>query len=105
MAITALAGRHVPTWCDPAWLDFPGIAFPRPDQASAKGLGELARMSAEIVLDKLGDRVSGVDRATFTTVMNQVTPWLLAVQDRFSLLHGDYRLDNMPFDPRPPGSR
>ena len=28
-----------------------------------------------------------------------VTPWLLAEPDRFSLMHGDYRLDNMLFDP------
>jgi hypothetical protein len=28
-----------------------------------------------------------------------VEPWLLAEYDRFALLHGDYRLDNMLFDP------
>jgi aminoglycoside/choline kinase family phosphotransferase len=28
-----------------------------------------------------------------------VTPWLLAEPDRFSLMHGDYRLDNLLFDP------
>jgi hypothetical protein len=39
------------------WLDFPGIAFARPDEASAGGLGEVARMSPEITLDKLGDRI------------------------------------------------
>ena len=43
--MTALAGLHGPSWCDPVWLDFPGIAFARPDEASAQGLGEVARMS------------------------------------------------------------
>jgi hypothetical protein len=60
-------------------LDFPGIAFARPDEASAKGLGEVARMSAEITLDKLGDRMSAADRETFTAAMGLVTPWLVSL--------------------------
>lgn len=99
LAVTALAGLHGPSWRDPVWLDFPGIAFARPDEASAEGLGEVARMSAEITLDKLGDRMSTADRETFTAAMGLVTPWLLAERDRFALLHGDYRLDNMLFYP------
>jgi hypothetical protein len=80
-------------------LDFPGIAFARPDEASAKGLGEVARMSAEITLDKLGDRMSAADRETFSATMDLVASWLLAEHNRFALLHGDYRLDNMLFYP------
>ena len=99
LAVTALAGLHGPSWCDPVWLDFPGIAFARPGEASANGLGEVARMSADITLAKLGDRMSAADRETFTTAMGLVGSWLLAGHERFSLLHGDYRLDNMLFDP------
>ena len=35
LVVTALAGLHGPSWCDAAWLDFPGVAFARPDVASA----------------------------------------------------------------------
>jgi hypothetical protein len=99
LAVRALAGLHGPSWCDPMWLDFRGIAFARPDEASAQGLGEVARMSLEITLDKLGDRMTATDRDTFTAAMGLVAPWLLAERDRFALLHGDYRLDNMLFYP------
>ncbi len=64
--MTALAGLHGPSWCDPVWLDFLGIAFAQPDEASASGLGEVARMSADITLSKLGDRMSTADRGTFS---------------------------------------
>ena len=43
--------------------------------------------------------MSAEDRDTVTEAMSMVTPWLLADRDRFSLMHGDYRLDNMLFDP------
>ena len=99
LAVAALAALHGPSWCDPVWLDFPAIAFGRPDEDSAKGLGEVAKMSADITLGKLGDRMSAEDRETFTATMGLVTPWLLAERDRFSLMHGDFRLDNMLFDP------
>jgi len=99
LAVGALAGLHAPSWCDPVWLDFPGIAFGRPDAAGAGGMGEVARMSADITLEKLGDRMTADDRETFRTAMGLVEPWLLAEYDRFALLHGDYRLDNMLFDP------
>lgn len=99
LAVTALAGLHAPSWCDPVWLDFPGIAFGRPDEAGATGMGEVARMSADITLAKLGDRMSADDRETFSDAMALVTPWLLSEYDRFALLHGDYRLDNLLFDP------
>ena len=39
------------------------------------------------------------DRDTATEAMSLATRALMADRDRFSLLHGDYRLDNLLLDP------
>ena len=100
LAVSALAGLHGPSWCDPTWLGLAEVAMPKPgDQGAATGLGDIARVSAEITLDKLGGQLSAADSETLMAAMNLVTPWLLAEPGRYSLMHGDYRLDNMLFDP------
>lgn len=99
LAVEALAGLHGPSWCDPVWLGLSSIAMPKPgDEAAAKGLGDVAVMAAAITIDKLGADISAQDKETLTAAMGLVTPWLLAEPDRFALMHGDYRLDNMLFD-------
>jgi hypothetical protein len=99
LAVRALAALHGPTWCDPQWANFPGIAMPKPEPDSAKGFGDVATMAADITLERLGERMSVENRDTMRAAMAVVTPWLLAEPDRFAVLHGDYRLDNMLFDP------
>ncbi|MCV7369490.1 aminoglycoside phosphotransferase [Mycolicibacterium duvalii] len=100
LAVEALAGLHGPTWNERRYFDLPSIVMPKPgDEAAAGGMGEVAKMAADITLDKLGASVSDEDRDTLLAAMSLVTPWLLAVPDRFSLMHGDYRLDNLLYDP------
>jgi hypothetical protein len=100
LAVEALAGLHGPSWCDPAWLGLSAISMPKPgDEAAAKGLGDVSVMAADMTIDKLGARMSYEDRETLSAAMGMVTPWLLAEPKRFALMHGDYRLDNMLFDP------
>lgn len=100
LAVEALAGLHGPSWCDPEWMDLAAIAMPKPgDDDAAKGLGDISKMAADIVLDRLGARISPEDQETLVASMASVTTWLRAEPKRFALMHGDYRLDNMLFDP------
>ena len=99
LAVRALAGLHAPTWCDPQWSNYPGLAMSIPNEDAAKGFGDIAVMATQITLDRYGDRITERDRDTTTEAMAMVTPWLLAEPGRFALMHGDYRLDNMLFTP------
>ncbi len=99
LAATAIAGLHGPTWGQSEWLTFSGLAMTTQDDAAKKGLGDIAAMSADITVEKLGDKLSEADRVTLLEALGLVTPWLQNDFGRFSLIHGDYRLDNLLFDP------
>ncbi len=99
LAVRALAGLHGPTWCRDEWLRFPGLAMTMLDADGAKGMGDVAVMSADLTVDKFGGQMSREDVGTLKAAMALVTPWLLEDFGRFSLIHGDYRLDNMLFSP------
>ncbi|PND56437.1 aminoglycoside phosphotransferase [Mycobacterium sp. ENV421] len=98
LAVRALAGLHGPTWCDERWQTFPGLAMSVVGEDAIRGLGDISKMAAGITIEKLGSRLSTQDAETLVAAMDLVTPWLLNAPDRFALLHGDYRLDNLLFD-------
>lgn len=100
LAVTAMAGLHGPRWGDPAWLNLAATVMPKPDEASARGLGDITVLAATTTVDKLGSRMSAEDRDTVLASAALVGDWLLTAPERFSLLHGDYRADNLLFDPQ-----
>lgn len=73
--------------------------MPKADADVARGMGQLARVALDTTLSGLGDRISAQDRATLTESADLVEHWLQINTERFCLLHGDYRLDNLLFDP------
>jgi len=94
-----LAGLHGPRWCDPSWKQLDVLTMPLVDEESAHGMGELARMAADTFLQTLGPRLSADDRQTFDAFPKAIPDFLLARPERFALLHGDYRLDNLLLHP------
>ncbi|MEE3849621.1 aminoglycoside phosphotransferase family protein [Gordonia sp. LSe1-13] len=97
LAVRALAGLHAPTWNDPVWRDFDGLAFNLRDDAAKRGLGDFAKMSVDPALAVVGAELAPEDHETLAATMNAVTDWLLSEPAPFTLLHGDFRLDNLLF--------
>ena len=97
LAVGALAGLHGPRWCDPRWLHFTGTVMPHPDADAANGIGDVTGMAVDTTLSRLGTRLAQKDRVTLAESAALVGDWLMVEPDRFCLLHGDYRLDNLLF--------
>lgn len=96
-AAVNLAGLHGPRWCDPTLLEVDTLSVNGPDEIAL--LLEMYGPTTELFLSGLGDLVSPQDAETLRACVPAIGPWLLARSDRFALVHGDYRLDNLMFTP------
>ena len=96
-AVVNLAGLHGPRWRDRTLLDVDTLSVNGPDEIAL--LLEMYGPTTELFLDGLGDLVAPEDAATLRACVPVIGPWLLARPERFGLVHGDYRLDNLLFPP------
>ena len=96
-SVVNLAGLHGPRWCDPALLDIEGLQINGPEDAAL--MAELYGPATDIFVDGLGDLLAPEDVATLREVVPIIERWALARAERFGLVHGDYRLDNLMFPP------
>lgn len=96
-AVVNLAGLHGPRWCDPTLLDVEGLQINGPDDASL--MAELYGPATDIFVDGLAALLSDEDVVTLRAAVEIVEAWALARAERFGLVHGDYRLDNLMFPP------
>ena len=92
-----LAGLHAPRWCDETLLALPGLTLN--DEDSVALLEEMYPSTMDLFLDGLGDLVDGETTATLRACVPLTRDWLLGRPERFGLVHGDYRLENLMFTP------
>jgi hypothetical protein len=95
-----LAGLHGPRWNDPTLLEIEGLTLSGPEDAAL--LAGVYGPATETFLGQLGDALPPETRATLRACVGAAEAWSLARQsERFGLVHGDYRLDNLLFGPDP----
>jgi hypothetical protein len=93
--VLALAGLHGPRWCDATLLDIDGLHHNT--AADAAGLSEVYGPAVETFIDRFPGRLGDEDRDTLRETVDVIGDWLIARSERFGLVHGDYRLDNLLF--------
>jgi hypothetical protein len=101
-ALVNLAGLHAPRWCDPTLGDLGFL------DVTEEGIALLEVVYGEATtrfVDLYGDRLDADDTRVLRDVASVIGDWLRHAPARASVLHGDYRLDNLLFDDRPGSER
>lgn len=94
-AAANLAGLHGPRWCDPTLLELDGLTLN--GQEDADLLADFYAPSVDQYLADPGAGLSSEDQATLRATAGVAGAWMLARTERYALVHGDYRLDNLMF--------
>ncbi|MFB4297510.1 phosphotransferase family protein [Actinomadura sp. NTSP31] len=98
-AVTNLAGLHGPRWCDPTLLDLPWLSAVGEDDAAT--LSEVFAPAVKTFTERFAGELDGRDVRTLHETADAIAAWVTARPERFGLVHGDYRLDNLIFPPAP----
>jgi hypothetical protein len=93
-AVENLAGLHAPRWCDPTLKELDLFSL---DASAADVLGEVIRNGVEQFIERYAHAIDVADAATLREVPPAIPEFLRSRPERFALLHGDYRLDNLMF--------
>ena len=96
-AVRNLAGLHAPRWNDRTLADLDFLDLMGED--GARFLGAVHVDTTERFVERYHDALDAADVATLRAAAAATGDWLLVRPEPFALIHGDYRLDNLMFDP------
>jgi hypothetical protein len=94
-AVINLAGLHGPRWCDPLLMEIPWLRCV--SHAEAGHFEEVVTESTKSFIQHYADRLTEAHVEILQAFAPKCASWLMDRRDRFALVHGDYRLDNLLF--------
>lgn len=96
-AVRYLAGLHASWWNDTALSDVDFLVPITVDRAAF--LTELTKTATALFIERYDERLASEDVATLQQLSEVLTEWQLNAGGPFSVVHGDYRPDNLLFSP------
>jgi hypothetical protein len=99
-AVLELVGLHAPSWCDASLRGIDWLG--EPDAAGAENLRALYRAHLPGFLDRYGAELAADERAIIAAVGDSNGEPFGGLPTPFSLVHIDYRLDNLLIDEATP---
>jgi hypothetical protein len=91
-----LIGLHAPRWNDPRLWDLEFLL--RPDETMAAVLAQVMSMATESFIERYAGQLSEAEGRILRDTSAVIEQWQLATPTPVSVIHGDYRLDNLLFD-------
>jgi hypothetical protein len=92
-AVRNLAGLHAPRWCDPKLAEIDWITKEMSDEYAL-----YIEMGTPVFIERYADRLSEEDAETLRRFAANVRRWMELRPPELTLVHGDYRLDNLMFE-------
>jgi aminoglycoside/choline kinase family phosphotransferase len=94
-ALVNLAGLHGPTWCD---ADLAASSWLGTDPAiTADFMTPVIEVAIDAFAARFGPELDAGEAAVLDASRELLARWMFDGGDRFAVVHGDYRLDNLLF--------
>lgn len=92
-SVRNLAGLHAPLWCDSKLAKLDWITQGMSDEYAL-----YIEMGTPVFIERYADRLSDDDAETLRQFARGVRQWMALRPPESTLVHGDYRLDNLMFE-------